>query len=162
MGTVYKLIKEIEENIIGIGLLSAVLLTFANVVLRYVFRSSTAWAEEVIRFIIIWITFIGSAVCFRKASHMGIDLIFTFVKGPFKKYIEMFILITSLLFMIFMFNYGMELVLFTKSTGQVTPALEIRLFWVYIAVPLGCFLSIIEIAYLIFKNIKDMNNSKNN
>lgn len=149
-----KIIHKIEENIIGIGLAVTVLLVFLNVVLRYVFKNSSTWIEELVRYIIIWITFIGAAVCFRKSSHMGIDLIFSFVKGPLKKGIEIFILVASLIFVIFLMNYGMELALFTQKSGQIAPSLGIKLFWIYLGIPLGASLAFLEIVILLFKKLK--------
>lgn len=149
-----KIITKIEENIIGIALLAAILLVFFNVILRYVFNSSSTWIEEAVRYMIIWMTFIGSAICFRKSSHMGIDLILTLTKGRVKKSIEIFGLIASLLFMIFLLKYGVELVLFSIKTGQITPALEIKLFWIYLGIPLGAFLSGADIIQVLFNKIK--------
>ena len=149
-----KILEKIEEHIIGIGLLASILLVFANVVLRYIFKSSSTWIEEVVRYLIIWVTFIGSAICFRKGSHMGIDLIFSLTKGRVKKGIEIFGLVASFLFMVFLFKYGLELVLFTKKTGQITPAIEIKLFWIYIGIPLGAFLSGMDILMVLFNKIK--------
>lgn len=149
-----KFFEKIEENIIGIGLLTSVVLVFLNVILRYIFKSSSTWIEEAVRYLIIWVTFIGSAVCFRKSSHMGIDLIFSLTKGPVKKGIEIFGLIASLLFMGFLFKYGVDLVLFTKQSGQIAPSLEIKLFWVYMGIPLGAFLSGIDIIKVLVNKIK--------
>lgn len=149
-----KFFEKIEENIIGMGLLVSIVLVFLNVILRYIFKSSSTWIEEAVRYLIIWTTFIGSAVCFRKGSHMGIDLIFSLTKGPVKKAIEIFGLIASFIFMIFLFKYGLDLVLFTKKTGQITPSLEIKLFWIYMGIPLGAFLSGVEIIKALFIKIK--------
>ncbi len=149
-----KTINKIEENIIGIGLLLAVILVFANVILRYGLNSSSTWIEEAVRFVIIWITFIGAAVCFRRSSHMGIDLIFTFVKGRVKKSVELFILAASIFSMVCMLVYGIQLVIFTKASGQITPSLEISLYWIYMGIPLGAALSLFELLQLLVVKIK--------
>lgn len=149
-----KFFEEIEENIIGMGLLISIVLVFVNVILRYIFKSSSTWIEEAVRYLIIWTTFIGSAVCFRKGSHMGIDLIFSITKGRVKKAVEIFGLVASFAFMIFLFKYGVDLVLFTKQTGQITPSLEIQLFWIYMGIPLGALLSGIELIRAFIKKIK--------
>ncbi len=151
-----KLINKIEENIIGVGLLSSVLLVFANVILRYILKSSSTWIEEIVRYLIIWITFIGSAVCFRRMSHMGIDLIFSFVKGGVKKSIEIFILLASITFMAFMLKYGIDIVIFTKNSGQITPALGMQLYLIYIGLPFGAFLSLFELVQLLYHKIKEV------
>lgn len=151
-----KFINKLEENIIGIGLLTSVLLVFANVILRYILKSSSTWIEEVVRYLIIWITFIGSAVCFRRMSHMGIDLIFSFVKGGLKKTVEIFIIIASIVFMSFMFKYGIDLVVFTRASGQITPALGVKLYMIYVGIPFGAFLSLFELVQLLFKKLKEV------
>lgn len=151
-----KFINKLEENIIGIGLLTSVLLVFANVILRYILKSSSTWIEEVVRYLIIWITFIGSAVCFRRMSHMGIDLIFSFVKGGLKKTVEIFIIIASIVFMTFMFKYGIDLVIFTRASGQITPALGVKLYMIYVGIPFGAFLSLFELVQLLFKKLKEV------
>ncbi len=151
-----KFINKLEENIIGIGLLGSVLLVFVNVLLRYILNSSSTWIEEIVRYLIIWITFIGSAVCFRNMSHMGIDLIFSFVKGGVKKAVEIYIIIASIAFMSFLLKYGIDLFLFTQASGQITPALGIKLHWIYIGIPFGAALSILELAQLLFKKFKEV------
>lgn len=149
-----KIFEKIEENIIGIGLLTSIILVFLNVILRYIFKSSSTWIEEAVRYLIIWVTFIGSAVCFRKSSHMGIDLIFSLTKGRVKKGVEIFGILASLAFMVFLFKYGVELVLFTKQTGQITAAMEIKLFWIYLGIPLGAFLSGIDLIKVLVDKIR--------
>ena len=56
-----KVLFGFEGYLTGLLLLGSTLLLFVNVFLRYVFHSSTTWAEEAIRYAIIWVTFIGSA-----------------------------------------------------------------------------------------------------
>jgi C4-dicarboxylate transporter DctQ subunit len=103
---------------------------------------------------IIWITFIGSAACFRRSAHMGIDLIFSFVKGKAKKAVQLFTLLMSLMFVLLLLYYGIRLLLFAYNSGQITPALQIKTYLVYIGIPLGAFLSSLEIVSLIYKEVK--------
>ncbi|RYD06992.1 hypothetical protein N752_01485 [Desulforamulus aquiferis] len=69
-----KALTAIEETVNGALLLSATLLLFINVILRYVFTSSTTWAEEAIRYAIVWVTFFGASLCARNKMHVGIDI----------------------------------------------------------------------------------------
>jgi TRAP-type C4-dicarboxylate transport system permease small subunit len=46
---------------------------FANVIMRYFFHSGLTWAEEVSRFLFIWLIFLGSIVAFKDNEHLGID-----------------------------------------------------------------------------------------
>lgn len=155
MQKILRIITRIEENICAVGLLSTIVLVFTNVILRYIFKSSSSWIEEVVRYITIWFTFIGAAICFKRSSHMGIDLILTLTKGRVKKTIEIFGILMSMFFMVFLLKYGMELALFTKNSGQIAPALEIPLFVIYLGIPLGALLSLVELIYLFINKIKE-------
>ena len=69
-----KVLFGFEGYLTGLLLLGSTLLLFVNVFLRYVFHSSTTWAEEAIRYAIICVTFIGNSICARRGSHVGIDI----------------------------------------------------------------------------------------
>ncbi len=60
-----------------IGLIAGIsILIFVQVVFRYGFNHSLYWSEEVGRYTLIWITFIGASVGFKKRAHMGVDFLF--------------------------------------------------------------------------------------
>nr|WP_295467076.1 TRAP transporter small permease [Mesorhizobium sp.] len=56
-------------------LAATVSLTFGQVVLRYFFNNPQTWAEEVGRYLFIWITFLGAAVAFARDTHIRVDAV---------------------------------------------------------------------------------------
>jgi len=63
-------------TLIGSLLLAAtVSLTFGQVLLRYFFNNPQTWAEEVGRYLFIWITFLGAAVAFARDTHIRVDAV---------------------------------------------------------------------------------------
>ena len=50
-----------------------VVLVFTNVVLRYVFNSGIATSEELSRWLLVWLTFLGAIVALREHAHLGVD-----------------------------------------------------------------------------------------
>ena len=52
------------------------LLIFAQVICRYVFNYSLYWSEELGRYTLIWITFLGASVGFKRKAHVGVDFLF--------------------------------------------------------------------------------------
>ena len=46
---------------------------FANVVLRYLTNDSLVWAEEVGRYLMIWVTFLGAGLVLRFGGHVAIE-----------------------------------------------------------------------------------------
>src|SRR5262252_4540972 len=50
-----------------------VVLVFGNVVLRYVFNSGITVSEELSRWLMVWLTFLGAIVALREHQHLGVD-----------------------------------------------------------------------------------------
>jgi TRAP-type transport system small permease protein len=52
-----------------------VVLVFGNVVLRYAFNSGIATSEELSRWLLVWLTFLGAIVALREHAHLGVDML---------------------------------------------------------------------------------------
>ena len=64
----------LEEGLISLLLGLMTLVTFANVVARYVFSSNILWALEVTVFLFAWLVLIGASYCVKIGAHLGVDL----------------------------------------------------------------------------------------
>jgi TRAP-type transport system small permease protein len=64
------------EHLLVLGLSVMGLMVFSNVVLRYVFDSGIAIAEEVSRFIFVWLTLVGAVVAMQQGLNLGMDAIY--------------------------------------------------------------------------------------
>jgi TRAP-type C4-dicarboxylate transport system permease small subunit len=58
---------------IALCLAAMVVLVFSNVVLRYVFNSGIATSEELSRWLLVWLTFLGAIIALREHAHLGVD-----------------------------------------------------------------------------------------
>ena len=58
---------------IAVFLAVMVVLVFGNVVLRYAFNSGITVSEELSRWLMVWLTFLGAIVALREHSHLGVD-----------------------------------------------------------------------------------------
>lgn len=147
-------LKKIEEGFVGLTMLAVVIMLTINVILRFFFSSGISWSEEFIRYGIIWITFIGSAICFRRGIHVGIDLLMESLAEKNKKILSLIINILSIILMLLLIKYGMDLVIFSVETGQLMAALQFKMYWVYIAIPMGALLSLIHLLIQTYGMIK--------
>lgn len=132
-----KIIERTEERFCALALLFTALLLFVNVVLRYVFKSSTSWAEELIRYLMIWITFVGGSVCVRKGAHIRMDFLMTLLPSWSHKWLDSAVYALAAAFCAALTLYGVKLVLFTIKLKQTSPALCIPMWIPYLAVPIG-------------------------
>ncbi len=56
-------------------LITMVALVFGNVVLRYLFNSGITVAEEMSRWLFVWLTFLGGVVALREHGHLGTEIL---------------------------------------------------------------------------------------
>lgn len=61
------------EILIAIFLAIMIILTFANVVLRFVFHKGFAYSEEVARISFIYLVYLGSIVAMKENNHLMVD-----------------------------------------------------------------------------------------
>src|SRR4029079_5880219 len=54
-------------------LAAMVVLVFTNVVMRYLFNSGIPTSEELSRWLLVWLTFLGAIVALRQHAHLGRD-----------------------------------------------------------------------------------------
>lgn len=51
------------------------LITFVNVITRYVFNFNILWALEVTVFLFAWLVILGASYCLKKSAHLGVDIV---------------------------------------------------------------------------------------
>jgi len=73
MGRIIDLYCRILKCTIAVCLAVMVVLVFGNVVLRYAFNSGITVSEELSRWLMVWLTFLGAIVALREHAHLGVD-----------------------------------------------------------------------------------------
>ena len=68
-------VDEIEETVIAVILGLMTVVTFTNVIARYVFNENLLWALEVTLFLFAWLVLLGASYCVKKDLHLGIDIV---------------------------------------------------------------------------------------
>lgn len=76
------LIDQIEETVIAVLLGLMTVITFANVIARYVFNSNILWALELTVFMFGWLVLLGTSYAIKKHAHLGVDVIINMLEPP--------------------------------------------------------------------------------
>lgn len=64
------------EEFVASGLFMVTLtLVIINVISRYVFRTGISWSEEFATGCFVWTAFVGSAACYKRRQHIGVDIL---------------------------------------------------------------------------------------
>lgn len=98
MQTRHSLTDRIEENLIAALLGLMTLVTFANVVARYLFNSNILWALEVTVFMFGWLVLLGASYAVKKRAHLGVDAILNMVSAPVRRMMALFSVACCLVF----------------------------------------------------------------
>lgn len=95
-------IDELEETLIALILGIMTLLTFANVIARYIFNSNILWALEATVFLFAWLVLLGVSYGVKKNFHIGVDVIVGALPHPLKKFFSLLAVGACILFSVLM------------------------------------------------------------
>ena len=130
--------EDFLSRILGgfIGLLVGlmVIIVFSNVIARYFLNSSLAWSEEISRFMLIWLAFLGAYLAFVKNEHLGLDLV-VFLPPKLAIVIRTLASILVIVAVGIILYGGWTVTSFTIQSGWTSPALSIPYGYVYVVVP---------------------------
>jgi len=127
----------VEEGLVAALLGAAALILFLDVVARYLFSAPFSWGAESVRYAIIWVVFIGSSIAARRGIHISISALREFLPAPAQRPLILLVLAICFGFSVLLLSASVELIQFMRGFRQVTPAMEIPMWWVYLAIPVG-------------------------
>lgn len=148
--------ENIELSICLICMVAMTAITFVQVIARYVFLNSLTWAEEICRFLVVWLTFAGSAYAFRKGAHVSITALADRLPNKLRVILNILISLVTIFFFVVLLYYGWEHTYQQILNGQVAPATRLPIAISYLAVPIGSLLVILRLAYDFFKMLKNL------
>jgi TRAP-type C4-dicarboxylate transport system permease small subunit len=124
--------------------------TLMGVFFRYVMQSPFMWTEEVARYLMLWLGFLGIQLAMRRKVHVSIEVLAGFLPPKILKFKNVLV---NLLIAFFLVIILKESWLMTNNTIMMGQVLNISMFWVYISLPIGIFLTLLQ---LIINMIKDI------
>jgi TRAP-type C4-dicarboxylate transport system permease small subunit len=115
-----------------------VVITFAQVVFRYVIGYSLYWSEELARYLFVWVSFLGSVVALERGVHIGMDVVIAKLPPGPRRYVEVFSDISVAAFLVFLTVQGLQMAM--RNMIQKSPALQVSIGAVSLAIPVGAAL----------------------
>jgi C4-dicarboxylate transporter DctQ subunit len=89
-----RIVNRLEEGAMAFFLGVMVVITFSQVVARYVFNSGAVWALELTTYVFAWLVLIGVSYGVKVGAHLGVD---AFVRIAPARYQRWLILLATLL-----------------------------------------------------------------
>lgn len=119
-----------EYALFGLGFSMAILVA-AQVFCRYVLNSSLFWSEELARYMLVWLSFLGATVAYYRNLHPGVDALTSRISPDKQRVTQLFVHTTSMCLALIMVVSGVQFAWFIRL--QISPALAIQK-WIILAV----------------------------
>jgi len=144
--------NQVEKILVGLLGLVAVASAFYGVIMRYVFRTTPDWIEEIIIYMIIWAVFIAASTLAGEKGHVAATLLVERFPLRVRRILAVFNGILALGFCGIISWYGFWIVLQTYACNEKSPtALHFPLWICYLSVAAGYTLVSIRYGIRIYR-----------
>ncbi len=135
-----KMLKRLDEWLIAILLAAMTLLTFLQVVMRYVFNSGFTWAVELTGVLFAFMIFIGISYGVRVGAHIGVDALVRLFPPLPRRIVSIVAVLLSLIYAGLVIFGSTLYVLKMKSAGIELDDLPVQIWMVRAILPIGFIL----------------------
>ena len=133
-----RLNKGVENLVCVMGIAMAVIVA-TQVFSRYVLNHSLFWSEEIARFLLVGLTFLGATAAYYHGAHPGVDGLYQRLPKVAKQTVNLVTISAGLGLFLIMIGHGIGFAWFVRL--QITPA---------IGIPKWIILGIVPVSGLIF------------
>ncbi len=105
---------------------------------RFVLATPSSYTEELARYLLIWLTLLGSAYASGQRLHLAVDVVSARLPAAARRRVDHTVHATMIVFaLIVMVGGGAHLTYLGFTLAQVSAALQVSLGFVYLAVPVS-------------------------
>ncbi len=117
-----------------------VIVVFVATCVRYLTVMSLPWAEEVARYSMVWIAYVGASLGIKRNSHLGVEAVLLLLPKGSRIFFDYFRYAVIILFNVLIAYFTFQIIQSQISTEQVSPSLRIPMWFAYAAIPVGSVL----------------------
>lgn len=122
---------------------------FLGVFFRYVVQDALSWTEETARYLMIWMGFVATGLALREGGHIAVEFLPERLPPAAQRGMRAMVQLLGLVFLFTVIGAGWMLIV--RVSGQRTPVLGISMLWPYLAIPVGCLLTALEMGALMLR-----------
>jgi TRAP-type C4-dicarboxylate transport system permease small subunit len=116
---------------------------------RYLFNYVASWSEEVPRYLLVWIGFLGAALAVRQDEHIGFDYVFNKLPPTGQKILALLLNLGIVIIGLIMLVYGIDFV--KQFGGDWMESIPFTNVWFYSSLPVSGALILL---YILREEIK--------
>jgi len=160
MRKINDILLKLEQKSIAAVLIVMVILSFTQVLSRYVFKYSFPWIEETTRYLMIWLTYIGTAYVCAIHQHISVDVLPEFLKKKQINY-DIFINVIIFVFTLIFFMICLKFISQGIVSGQLTPATRIPKWTMHSSMAIGSALAMFHLLFAIVEAVRGKGGKQN-
>ncbi len=145
--------KNMEITILAVLLAIITILSFTNVVSRYIFHSSIIWSEAVCRYSLVLSGFFSIPCWIRARSGIRVDVFIQLLSKKLQHTIDVFVHAFLLVLFSYLFINSIAVFKSIGAMGQIMPTLGIPMNYMYVLVAIAFAFSVIRVIQVLYSQI---------
>ncbi len=145
----------VASVLIGVALLVITGTLFVSAAGRYTIGQSLLGGEEAARYLMVWMTFLGTYVLVRQRGHIAIDILPRFAPPEVTRWLGVCIGALGAGLMFYLFWNGWSLAARMLAGGQLSPVLPVPRGLLHLSLPVGAGLSVLAFVHMFLSYLLD-------
>jgi len=125
---------------------------FLQVFARRFIAVPLVWSEEIARYAFIWMVLLAASLGVKKRTHFLVSFIAEKFPPSLKRVADLVIYLLMMIVVIFFIFQGIDYALMGAET--ISPHMNIRMIWIYSAIPVAAFIMMIYLVFNLKKLVK--------
>lgn len=125
---------------------------------RYVLIAALPWSEEIPKYCMVWMGFIGASMAIRRNQHIGFNALMERLPNKTHLLLRLFGNFLILFFLITLIKWGFFLA-FSVGFSSATPMTHIPYIWLLLVVPIAGILMVIQLSLKILLDLEGLRKS---
>jgi TRAP-type C4-dicarboxylate transport system permease small subunit len=143
----YRALVTVIRVFLAVAFATLTAVVFFQVIARYLFDAPPFWTEELARFLLIWLTFIGAVLAHVHREHIAVDTFVLLLPRRLRQAADLFASLTVLLTLAVIAKGGFDIAMMGTQTA---PALGISMRYIYMSLPIGaCLMMLVTVANML-------------
>ena len=153
MNKFFSILRKTETMITVISMIAFTIVGFLQVFFRVFLKNPLAWSEEACRYLFIWSMMLGAILVAAENGHFRVDFLVSKLPKALQKITTGLSYLMIAVFSLIIIYYGYKLMI--SNTTRVSPALGIRMMYIYLIFPINGILVLLHLAEGIVKGGKE-------
>jgi len=129
-------------------------ITTFTVFTRYLINYVPSWSEEIPRYLLVWITYLGAALAIKYKEHISLDVFFNLLPLKARQVGHLFLNGLIAIVAVIMVVYGIGLV--NHFGDDKMESIPLTNFWLYLVMPISGTLMLLYLAQDAWKRIRGL------